>query len=86
MIAPKSFAALVISRMLWALPDDLLGSMMVPPKTAEQVAATRAARTLAHRAVQVKAVARRQAIAAHVSTFGPFARGLDILKENPAND
>lgn len=45
-----------------------------------------AARVLARRAARIAATERREAIAAHIANFGPFARGLDTLKGHPAND
>lgn len=73
----------VIARIAAAL--GLLPTPVQPASPAERITrdeAAHAARTLNAR----RRALRRQATAHHIANFGPFARGLDILKEGPAND
>jgi hypothetical protein len=61
-------------------PFQRLIRALAGPPTPEQ-----AGHVLGRRAAQLKAQARRKAIAAHIATFGDCARGLDHLNEGKPN-
>lgn len=58
---------------------QILRALTGPP-TPEQ-----AGQVLGRRAAQLRATARRKAIAAHIASFGDCARGLDRLNEGTPN-